>query len=60
MSASVVNYAVDPEALERIYAGQVVPTQQVLPPGMPGYKHFELYPYNLGKAKNADRGGRPR
>ncbi|HWO83775.1 MAG TPA: ABC transporter substrate-binding protein [Solirubrobacterales bacterium] len=46
-----VNYAVDPEALERIYAGQVVPTQQVLPPGMPGYKHFELYPYNLGKAK---------
>jgi peptide/nickel transport system substrate-binding protein len=46
-----VNYAVDPEALERIYAGQVVPTQQILPPGMPGYKHFELYPYNLGKAK---------
>ncbi|HVD40292.1 MAG TPA: ABC transporter substrate-binding protein [Solirubrobacterales bacterium] len=46
-----VNYAVDPEALERIYAGQVVATQQVLPPGMPGYKHFELYPYNLGKAK---------
>jgi peptide/nickel transport system substrate-binding protein len=46
-----VNYAVDPEALERIYAGQVVPTQQVLPPGMPGYERFELYPYNLGKAK---------
>jgi peptide/nickel transport system substrate-binding protein len=46
-----VNYAVDPEALERIYAGQVVPTQQILPPGMPGYNHFELYPYNLGKAK---------
>jgi peptide/nickel transport system substrate-binding protein len=46
-----VNYAVDPEALERIYAGQVVPTQQILPPGMPGYEHFELYPYNLGKAK---------
>jgi peptide/nickel transport system substrate-binding protein len=46
-----VNYAVDPEALERIYAGQMVGTQQVLPPGMPGYKRFELYPYNLEKAK---------
>jgi len=46
-----VNYAVDPEALGRIYAGQLVATQQVLPPGMPGYKQFELYPHNLGKAK---------
>jgi len=46
-----VNYAVDPEALERIYAGQVVSTQQILPPGMPGYERFQLYPHNLGKAK---------
>lgn len=46
-----VNYAVDPAALERIYAGQLVATQQILPPGMPGYKHFELYPHSLAKAK---------
>ncbi len=46
-----VNYAIDPAALERIYAGALVPTQQILPPGMPGYEKFELYPHNLGKAK---------
>jgi peptide/nickel transport system substrate-binding protein len=46
-----VNYAVDPAALERIYAGQVVGTQQILPPGMPGYEQYELYPYDVEKAK---------
>jgi len=46
-----VNYAVDPRALERIYAGQLVGTQQILPPGMPGYERYELYPYDLEKAK---------
>lgn len=46
-----VNYAVDPAALERIYAGQIVGTQQILPPGMPGYKKFELYPHSMAKAK---------
>ena len=46
-----VNYAIDPAALERIYAGTMKATQQILPPGMPGYKKFELYPHNLAKAK---------
>ena len=46
-----VNYAVNGEALERIYAGSLQAGQQVLPPGMPGYKEFELYPYELAKAK---------
>ncbi|HEU5106540.1 MAG TPA: ABC transporter substrate-binding protein [Solirubrobacterales bacterium] len=46
-----VNYAVDPEALERIFAGTLAKTQQVLPPLMPGYRKFELYPHNLVKAK---------
>ena len=46
-----VNYAIDPEALERIYAGQLVGLQQVLPPGMPGYGRFELYPHDMEKAK---------
>jgi peptide/nickel transport system substrate-binding protein len=46
-----VNYAVDPAALERIYTGSLKGNQQILPPGMPGYKKFELYPHNLAKAK---------
>lgn len=46
-----VNHAVNGEALERIYAGQLTAGQQVLPPGMPGYEQIELYPYDLDKAK---------
>jgi peptide/nickel transport system substrate-binding protein len=46
-----VNYAVNAKALERIYAGQLTGSQQILPPGMPGYKEFEPYPYDLAKAK---------
>jgi peptide/nickel transport system substrate-binding protein len=46
-----VNHAIDPAALERIYAGSLVRTQQILPPGMPGYEKFELYPHDLAKAK---------
>ena len=54
-----VNHAVDPAALERIYAGQIAPTQQILPPGMPGYKQFELYPHDLAKAKEMIREADP-
>ena len=46
-----VNYAVDSEALERIYAGQIAGTQQILPPGIPGYKKIKLYPHSMSKAK---------
>ena len=46
-----VNYAVDPAALERIYVGTLSGTQQILPPGMPGYEKFELYPHDMTKAK---------
>lgn len=46
-----VNYAVDTRALERIYAGQITGTHQILPPGMPGYEQFDLYPHSLAKAK---------
>lgn len=46
-----VNYALDPEALERIYAGTISRTQQVLPAQMPGYREFELYPHNVKKAE---------
>jgi peptide/nickel transport system substrate-binding protein len=46
-----VNYAVNPEALERIYAGSLAATHQILPEGMPGHKPFDLYPHNMAKAK---------
>lgn len=46
-----VNYALDPEALERIYAGTLKRTQQVLPAQMPGYRKIELYPHDLGRAR---------
>jgi peptide/nickel transport system substrate-binding protein len=54
-----VNYAVDSEALERIYAGQLSGGQQILPPSMPGYRRFQLYPHNLEKAKAMVRGANP-
>jgi peptide/nickel transport system substrate-binding protein len=46
-----VNYAIDPAALERIYAGQIEATHQILPNGMPGHKAFDLYPHSMSKAK---------
>jgi peptide/nickel transport system substrate-binding protein len=46
-----VNYAVDPSVLRRIYGGQLAPSQQILPPGMPGYRKFVPYPHNLAKAR---------
>jgi peptide/nickel transport system substrate-binding protein len=39
-----INYAVDPEAVNRIFGGRLHPSQQILPPGMPGYQEFKLYP----------------
>jgi peptide/nickel transport system substrate-binding protein len=39
-----VNYAIDPEALNRVFGGRLHPTQQILPPGMPGYQEYKLYP----------------
>jgi peptide/nickel transport system substrate-binding protein len=46
-----VNYAIDPAALERIYSGTMRATQQILPPGMPGYRKYAPYPYDLAKAR---------
>jgi len=54
-----VNYAVDPAALERIYVGSLVGSQQILPAGMPGYEKFELYPHNLAKAKQLIKEANP-
>jgi peptide/nickel transport system substrate-binding protein len=48
-----VNYAIDPAALERLYGGLMAPTQQILPPDMPGYSKIDppLYPHDMAKAK---------
>lgn len=47
-----VNYAIDPEALNRVFGGRLHPSQQILPPGMPGYEEFKLYPGpDMEKAK---------
>lgn len=53
------NFAVDQRALERIYAGQIAPTHQILPPAMPGFSQFDLYPYDLPKARQLVRASRP-
>jgi peptide/nickel transport system substrate-binding protein len=46
-----VNYALEPGALERIYAGSLNRLQQIIPSGMPGFKHFAPYPHDLAKAR---------
>lgn len=47
-----INYAIDPEALNRVFGGRMHATQQILPPGMPGYEEYKLYPGpDMNKAK---------
>jgi peptide/nickel transport system substrate-binding protein len=54
-----VNYAVDPEALSRVYDDQTTPTSQILPPDMPGYRKFDLYPHNMKVARRLIREADP-
>src|SRR5262249_49369226 len=54
-----VNYALNTEAMERIYTGQLVATHQILPPAMPGYKKIDLYPYDMAKAKQLIKEANP-
>jgi peptide/nickel transport system substrate-binding protein len=46
-----VNFAINREALVRIYGGLAQPTENVLPPTYPSYAKLNLYPYDLAKAK---------
>jgi peptide/nickel transport system substrate-binding protein len=46
-----VNYAIDRQALVRLYGGLATPTQNVLPPTYPQYKKISLYTHDLAKAK---------
>ena len=55
-----VEYAVDPTALSLIYSGQLVPTDQILPPDMPGYEQFDLYPHDMEMARQLIREAAPK
>jgi peptide/nickel transport system substrate-binding protein len=46
-----INYAVNTDALERIYSGSLAATHQILPPGVPGHEEFDLYPHDMAKAE---------
>ena len=46
-----VNYAIDRNALVKLYDGLATPTENVLPPTYPQYKKHDLYPYDPAKAK---------
>ena len=46
-----VNYAIDREAIVRLYGGLAEPTQNVLPPTYPQYKKIDMYTHDLEKAK---------
>jgi peptide/nickel transport system substrate-binding protein len=46
-----VNYGIDPQQLERIYAGEITATHQIIPPGVPGYEEYDLYPFDMAKAR---------
>jgi ABC-type transport system substrate-binding protein len=46
-----VNMAINKQLLLRLINGRGVVASTVLPPTMPGYGKFDLYPYNPAKAK---------
>jgi peptide/nickel transport system substrate-binding protein len=46
-----VNYAIDRNALVRVYGGLATPTENILPPTYPQYKKHSFYPLDLAKAK---------
>ncbi len=46
-----VNYAVDRTVFRRLSGGQLSPTEQILPPDLPGYRKLSLYPHSMAKAR---------
>jgi len=54
-----VNYAVDRDVFKRLSAGQMSPTQQILPPDLPGYKRFSPYPRDMTKARQLIAAAKP-
>jgi peptide/nickel transport system substrate-binding protein len=57
-----VNYAINPRKIERLLPGEITSTHQIIPPGVPGYEKFDLYPFDMAKAQSlldeADPGDR--
>jgi peptide/nickel transport system substrate-binding protein len=46
-----LSYAVDRQAVVRLYGGLATPTQNVLPPTYPQYEKISMYAHDLAKAK---------
>lgn len=46
-----VNYALDRSVFRRIFGDGLVPTEQILPRGMPGYRRFAPYGHDIAKAR---------
>jgi peptide/nickel transport system substrate-binding protein len=46
-----INYAIDRQALVRLYGGLAAPTENILPPTYPQYKKHTLYTHDVAKAK---------
>jgi peptide/nickel transport system substrate-binding protein len=46
-----VNYAIDREAIVRLYGGLAVTTENVLPPTYPQYEKISMYAHDVEKAK---------
>jgi peptide/nickel transport system substrate-binding protein len=46
-----LNYAIDREAIVRLYGGLAQTTENVLPPTYPQYEKISMYPHDLEKAK---------
>ncbi|HSS03699.1 MAG TPA: ABC transporter substrate-binding protein [Solirubrobacterales bacterium] len=55
-----VNYALDRSVLRRIFGNGMSPTEQILPPGMPGYQKFAPYPHDIAKARQLIAEAHPR
>jgi peptide/nickel transport system substrate-binding protein len=47
-----VNYAINPRKIERLLPGEITSTHQIIPPGVPGYEQFDLYPFDTEKARD--------
>jgi peptide/nickel transport system substrate-binding protein len=54
-----VNYAVDRTVFSRLSGGQMSPTQQVLPPDLPGYREYSPYPHDMAKARRLITAAKP-
>jgi len=56
---AAVNFAVNRSVLTGIYGDELLPTYQILPPGMPGYRDSLLYPHDLAEARRLIAGAHP-